>query len=246
MKAVVEGCRRLAIRTGLYIDLSRAVPQRKELYSDLVEILIPICKAYCTDMAFRVAETAVQSMGGYGYVKDFGVEQYLRDLKVACIFEGTSGIHAIDLQKRKLMIKEGRLFQNLIQEIEAFTRKNTDHPLLGDSVKKLERSKEAMVRAAASFPDKGKEDPGIPLSVAKPFLDLSGHLICTWMLLESAVTAAALMEGGQPLEKDRVFYQGKISTARFAAANLLPQADALATTIFEWDRSVIDMEAEGF
>jgi len=246
MKAVVEGCRRLAIRTGLYIDLSRAVSDEKEYYLDLVEILIPICKAYCTDMAFRVAETAVQSMGGYGYVKDFGVEQYLRDLKVACIFEGTSGIHAIDLQKRKLTIKEGRLFRNFIQEIEAFTRKNADHPLLGDSVKKLERSKEAMVRAAGSFPDKGKEDPGIPLSVAKPFLDLNGHLICTWMLLESAVTAASLLKAAQPSEEDRVFYQGKISTAKFAVANLLPQADALATTIFEWDRSVIDMEERGF
>jgi len=82
MKAAVEGCRRLALQTALYIDLSKAVddPKEKEYYEDLVEILTPVCKSYGTDMGFRVAETAVQTMGGCGYTKDYQVEQYLRDL----------------------------------------------------------------------------------------------------------------------------------------------------------------------
>jgi alkylation response protein AidB-like acyl-CoA dehydrogenase len=248
MKTVVEGCRRLIIQTALYIDLSKAVgdESEREYYRDLVEILTPICKAYATDMGFRVAETAVQSMGGYGYIKDYHVEQYLRDLKVSCIYEGTSGIHAIDLQRRKLNIKGGQLFQNLIQEMDGFIQANLRHPVLGPSIGKLERAKEKMVEVAKSFSIKSKEDPGLPLSVAKPFLDLSGHIVCTWMLLKSAVVADSLLNAPQTSEMDRDFYQGKIFTARFGVSNLLPQVDALAQTISTWDRSILDMREEAF
>jgi len=248
MKSVVEGCRRLVIQTALYIDLSKAVDdeREREYYQDLVEILTPICKAYATDMGFRVAETAVQSMGGYGYIKDYRVEQYLRDLKVSCIYEGTSGIHAIDLQRRKLNIKGGQLFGNLIQEMDGFIQQNLRHPVLGPSIGKLEKAKEKMVEMARSFSIKREEDPGLPLSVAKPFLDLTGHIVSTWMLLKSAVAADSLLGGSQTSETDRAFYQGKIFTARFAVSNLLPQVDALAQTISAWDRSILDMGEAAF
>lgn len=248
MKSVVEGCRRLIIQTALYIDLSKAVDDERERehYQDLVEILTPICKAYATDMGFRVAETAVQSMGGYGYVKDYHVEQYLRDLKVSCIYEGTSGIHAIDLQRRKLNIKGGQLFGNLIQEMDGFIQQNLRHSVLGPSIGKLEKAKEKMVEVAKSFSIKRQEDPGLPLSVAKPFLDLTGHIVSTWMLLKSAVVADSLLGGSQTSERDRAFYQGKIFTARFAVSNLLPQVDALAQTISAWDRSILDMGEAAF
>ncbi len=248
MKTVVEGCRRLIIQTALYIDLSKAVDdeRKREYYQDLVEILTPVCKAYATDMGFRVAETAVQSMGGYGYIKDYHVEQYLRDLKVSCIYEGTSGIQAIDLQRRKLNIKGGQLFDNLIQEMDKFIQQNLRHSVLGPSIGKLERAKEKMVEVAKSFSIKNEEDPGLPLSVAKPFLDLTGHIVCTWMLLKSAVVADSLLGGSQASKMDRAFYQGKIFTARFAVSNLLPQVDALAQTISAWDRSILDIGEAAF
>lgn len=248
MKSIVEGCRRLILQTALYIDLSKAVEDeaRREYYQDLVEILTPVCKAYATDMGFRVAETAVQSMGGYGYIKDYPVEQYLRDLKVSCIYEGTSGIQAIDFQRRKLNIKGGRLFQGLIGEMERFIQPNLLHPLLGLSIGELQKAKEKMVEVTETFSIKGEEDPGLPLSVAKPFLDLAGHIVCTWMLLKSAVVADSLLSDSRISEVDRAFYHGKILTARFAASNLLPRVGALAETIFAWDRSILDMEEQSF
>ncbi|MBW2101231.1 MAG: acyl-CoA dehydrogenase [Deltaproteobacteria bacterium] len=248
MKTVVEGCRRLLFQTALYLDLSRAVPGQaeREYYDDLVEILTPVCKSYATDMGFRVAETAVQTLGGYGYIKDYSVEQYLRDIKVACIYEGTNGIHGIDLQRRKLNIHGGRLFRNLLRELEGFIRANRSHPLLGASVGRLEQAGKKMVAAAETFGVKGEEDPGLPLSVAKPFLDLTGHVLCTWMLLKSAVTADSLLQAPGVSALDQAFFQGKISTARFAVANLLPRAEALAATIASWDRSILDMEEEAF
>jgi len=248
MKAVVEGCRRLVFQTALYIDLSKAVDEEKEreYYEDLVEILVPICKAYSTDMGFRVAETAVQSMGGYGYVKDYRVEQYLRDLKVSCLYEGTSGIQAIDLQRRKLTIKGGRLFRNLVKEMDGFIQQNLENPALGPSILRLKSAKEKMVELAQSFPAKNKEDPGLPLSVAKPFLDLTGHIACSWMLLKSAVVADSLLGKTQASEDDQAFYQGKIFTAQFAVVNLLAKVGGLAETIYAWDRSILDMPEDSF
>ena len=248
MKAVVEGCRRLIIQTALYIDLSKFSEDLKEreYYGDLVEILTPVCKAYATDMGFRVAETAVQSMGGVGYLKEYGVEQYLRDLKVSCIYEGTNGIHAIDLQRRKLKIKGGQLFRNLVEEMGVFIRENLKHPVLGPSIKKLGDAKRKMIELAESFSLRDKEDPGLSLSVAKPYLDLTGHVVCTWMLLKSAVVADSILSAAKTSEKDRTFYHGKILAAQFAIANFLPKVDALSQTISEWDRSILDMERDGF
>jgi len=248
MKTIVEGCRRLIFQTARYIDLSKIHEDEKqrERYQDMAEILTPICKAYASDMGFRVAETAVQSMGGYGYVKDYGVEQYVRDLKVACIYEGTNGIQAITLQRRGLNLKGGKLFQSLIDEIDGFIEEHRRHPAIGSLVGKLDAAKQKMVDAARSFPDKGEEDPGLPLSVAKPFLDLCGHVLCTWALLKSSVVADSMLNSSQASEKDRAFYQGKIYTAQFAVSNLLPRVDAMAGTISAWDRSIIDIGEESF
>jgi alkylation response protein AidB-like acyl-CoA dehydrogenase len=248
MKTVVEGCRRLIFQTAIYIDLANlhADERMREHYADLVEILTPICKAYATDMGLRAADTAIQSMGGYGYIKESGVEQYLRDLKVACIYEGTNGIQAITLQRRGLRLKKGKLFQNLISEIDSFIGQHREHSLFGSLAGRLDEAKIKVAAAAASFSDSGEEDPGLPLSVAKPFLDMCGHVLCTWMLLKSAVVADSFLKDGSISERDREFFQGKVYTAQFAVANLLPEVNAIAVTIAARDRSVIDIGEESF
>jgi len=248
MKAIVEGCRRLNILTGLYIDLSKSVndPGKRKYYHNLVEILIPICKSYASDMGFRVAETAVQVMGGYGYIKDYHVEQYVRDIKPTSIYEGTNGIQAIDLTRRKLNLNEGRLFQNLTHEMDRFIDENILHPVLGPSIGEFKVVRDVMVDTATYFTSQGGEDPGLHLSVAKPFLDLMGHVLCTWMLLKSAVLANSRLESPERLDGDRSFYQGKILTARFAVSNFLPQAHALAKTVKERDSMILQMEEDCF
>jgi alkylation response protein AidB-like acyl-CoA dehydrogenase len=248
MKTMVEGCRRLNILAGLYIDLSRSLDdeEKREYYHDLSEMLTPVCKSYGSDMGFRVAETAVQTMGGYGYVKDYHVEQYVRDVKPASIYEGTNGIQAIDLTRRKLNLKEGQLFKNLIHEMDRFIDQNIQDPVLGTSIGELKRTKEVMVETSKFFSSKGEEDPGLRLSVAKPFLDLTGHVLCTWMLLKSAAVASSHLNDPQTSERDRSFYQGKLLSARFAVSNLLPQVDSLARTIAAKDRSILDMEEDSF
>jgi alkylation response protein AidB-like acyl-CoA dehydrogenase len=248
MKSVVEGCRLLVLQTAHYLDLSNTLddPTERDYYDDLVEILTPVCKAYATDRGFKVAETAVQTLGGYGYIKDLPVEQYLRDIKVACIYEGTNGIHAIDLLRRKLKLNDGRLFKHLLRELDGSIDQTLTHIDLGSEVGALQCARNKMVETANSFKDKAKEDPGLLLAYAKPFLDLTGHVLCTWMLLRSAVVANQKLKAADTPEQDHAFYHGKINTAAFAVSNFLPCADALADTIATWDQSILDITEDQF
>ena len=248
MKALVEGLRALNVQTGLYIDLSKVLEraEEREYYEDVVEILTPVCKSYAADMGFKVAETAVQTMGGRGFIKEYPVEQYLRDLKPTSLYEGANGIQAITHQGRNLNLKGGQLFHNLVREIESFVRENGANPAMGAGVAALGRATKIMVEISGSFSVKRTEDPGLPLTEAKPLLDLTGHILCTWMLLKSAAVADRALRKGPLPDKDREFYQGKKFTAQFAVANLLPQVEALAKTISLWDRSVLEMPEGGF
>ena len=99
MKSVSEGLRALHYYVGFCEDMVRSAEdeEEKEKYQDFIDILIPVCKAYASDMGFRVCETAIQVYGGYGYCKEYPVEQFLRDCKIASIYEGTNGIQALDL-----------------------------------------------------------------------------------------------------------------------------------------------------
>jgi hypothetical protein len=103
-----------------------------------------------------------------------------------------------------------------------------------------------MEEAARSLSSSAGEDPGLPFSAAKPFLDLMGHLLCTWLLLKTAVVADSLLKTRQSTDEERIFYRGKIHTAQFAVSNFLPQVDAMARTISARDRSILDMEQGAF
>ncbi len=119
MKAHVEGIRMLVYFTALLADRVRSEPDEaaRETSRGMIEVLTPICKAYCSDSAFRVTETAVQVYGGYGFCSEYPVEQFMRELKIASICEGTNGIQALDLVGRKLGMKKGLYFMSLLGEM---------------------------------------------------------------------------------------------------------------------------------
>ncbi len=114
MKCSTEGMRALLYLAGYCIDKVRVAetPEEKELFQGYVDLMIPVCKSVGSDLGFRVCETAIQVYGGYGYCSDYPVEQFMRDCKIASIYEGTNGIQALDLVGRKLAMKQGLLFKN--------------------------------------------------------------------------------------------------------------------------------------
>jgi len=120
MKAATEGARVLAYETGLYVDLAQKHPDPavREMAQDWVELNTPLAKSWCTDMGFELASLGVQVFGGHGFVRDHGMEQIIRDAKVFCIYEGTNGIQALDLVRRKLGLHGGRLPRRFFEAVD--------------------------------------------------------------------------------------------------------------------------------
>jgi alkylation response protein AidB-like acyl-CoA dehydrogenase len=119
MKAITEGVRVLAYETAMYVDIARQHPDdlRKEEAQDWVDLNTPILKAFSTDSAVELASMAVQVYGGHGYIKEHGIEQIVRDSKILCLYEGTNGIQAMDLVRRKIHMHDGRLYKRFFSTV---------------------------------------------------------------------------------------------------------------------------------
>jgi alkylation response protein AidB-like acyl-CoA dehydrogenase len=247
MKAHTEGFRALLYFSALCGDRVRAAGDEaeKEKWQGYLEILTPICKAYCSDMAFRVTETAIQVYGGYGYCAEYPVEQFLRDEKICSIYEGANGIQALDLVGRKLGLKKGLYFMNLLGEMgTAICRYKAALP---DLAADFQAATNTLAEVAMLFAASGKAGKFmVPVANATPFLMLMGQVVMAWLLLWEAGVAKeklAAPEGGGP---DKAFYEGKIAAARFFIKHVLPEVDAAAKAIKSEDVSMLEIPDEAF
>ncbi|HSB35757.1 MAG TPA: acyl-CoA dehydrogenase, partial [Thermoanaerobaculia bacterium] len=215
----------------------------------LVQLLTPICKAYGTDMAFRVTEEAMQVHGGYGYCQEYPVEQLCRDVKITAIYEGTNGIQALDLVGRKLTMNGGALFKEYAASLEAFLEANSGHAAVGPWVKTLGAAFDRLVacttRIGKAYAD---GDPYFAFLVAVPYLRMFGDVASAALLLQQAVIASGKLGPGDMTaykakagaDESSRFYYDKLCTARFFVYNLLPRVTATAETILSGDRSALD------
>lgn len=257
-KAYVEGMRAMLLQASFYADYAHNHPDEKARtkYQDLLDLLTPICKAYATDKGFKVTELAIQIHGGYGYVKEYAVEQCMRDVKIASIYEGTNGVQALDLLGRKMTAKGGALYLTWLQETNTFLQSHSDHERLGDLVGAIDKAKNKMAEIAFGFAQSFAKDPSGTLLSATPFLEIFGHVEVGRLLLEQAIIAdnklndlfndkgADTPEARRDLIKDHAdarFFDGKVKTAQFFVHNILPQAFALARAIKNGDRSALDI-----
>jgi hypothetical protein len=264
MKSVTEGLRALLYYVGFCEDMVRSTEsdEEREKYQDFIDILIPVCKAYGSDMGFRVCETAIQVLGGYGYCQEHPVEQYLRDCKIASIYEGTNGIQALDLVGRKLVIKRGQLFKKLIGETEDFlkwARKNFE---LRELVATFEAAREQLIQVTKYFGLKGMTaDYVVPLLYATPYLELFGDVALGFMLLWQALIAhrrlqeiyvdAGAKDGESQKEvlatnRSAAFYRGKVASAEFFITNVLSLSRGKAKAIMSGQRAAVDIPEESF
>ena len=149
-----------------------------------------MAKVYASETCNRVASKAVQIHGGYGYTKDYPAEQYLRDAKIASIYEGTNGIQAMDLLGRKLGMGGGKVFMDLVGEIHKTLSLARVNPSLSSLAESLEKSVSHMTEVALSMGQTAMSgDVRAAFANAKPFLDVMGDVISGWMLLWRATTA---------------------------------------------------------
>jgi alkylation response protein AidB-like acyl-CoA dehydrogenase len=258
MKAYGEAIRALIFRVAHLIDIAHhsTDAEARNKAQDLVDLLTPVAKAFPTDVGFKMTELAIQVHGGYGYIKEYGVEQHMRDLKIASLYEGTNGIQALDLLGRKMRQKGGGLFIQWLQDANELIQPLTEDATFGDLAKQVDAAKNALAEAAFGFGN--YKDPEYPLLHATNFLRMFGLVESSRLLLEQAVLAhgklkdiwtargvdvtdAAARKKLAEDQEDVRFYEGKIASARFFAAQLLPEVRALLVSLKSNDRSALDV-----
>ena len=244
MKAMVDGMRSMIYTGAFWQDYALELPEGDEKlhYANLLDFMTPIIKAYCSDMGFRVCETAIQCLGGYGFCKEYPLEQYLRDAKIMSLYEGTNGIQAMDLMGRKMRIKNGGPFLAYQKEIEQFCRQNQDQPHLGEHIKALSGVFEKLKAVAIDMRDQMDSDPLQWASNTYPALTAFGEVTITWRLLDMAVIAARTIEKG----RQKNFYTGKIMQATYFADVTLPHTLATMDNAMREGREVVEMPEGAF
>jgi alkylation response protein AidB-like acyl-CoA dehydrogenase len=262
MKAFTEGIRALNYFTAYCLDMSRAYPEEKAKWGGLVELLTPICKAYSSDMAMQITSKAIDVYGGYGYCQEYPVEQYMRDCKIACLYEGTNGIQSLDLVGRKLGQNKGMNVMNMIGEIGATIAKAKQVPELQKYAAYLEEANNAVIDLTMTFAALGKSSSFlIPILNASPYLEIFGDLLIGHFLLQGAAIAqeklnAIYAEKGADTKgtqralvhdnADVAFYQGKIAAAKFFAVEVLFLVKSKCAAIKVADKVPIEMADESF
>jgi hypothetical protein len=211
-----------------------------------------------------VADQAIMVHGGYGYTTEYPVEQILRDIKIAAIYEGTNGIQALDLVGRKLAQKKGQNFASLMGEMYAFLAANEKNKKVGDLVAKLKTAVDTLSEIAGFFATCGKEGKFlVPVGNAYPFLNLIATVLLGWFLAWQAVIASekldalATEKGVDPSDwgawatfmgdnADAAFYSGKVAAAKYFINNILPEVGAIADAIKSEDMSIMEISENSF
>lgn len=256
MKAYTEGMRALLYNTAYFIDMAHGLQDPKEArkYSGWVELLTPICKAYCTDMAFYVTELGVQVHGGYGYCAEYPAEQYLRDCKITSIYEGTNGIQALDLLGRKVPMGGGSVLMGYIMDMNGKLAQMKKHAVCGEIAALVEKGKDVLSGVLMKFMK--KEAFGLAVLNACSLLEMFGNVVCAFYLTEQAIVAAdkfAEMCKANKIGDDAAaraayikdsseakYYNSKVQTAKFFAAHLLPKVYWREKVIENADMSCLD------
>lgn len=244
MKGQVEGMRSMIFTAAFWSDLAQELPEgpEKERYQDLVDFMTPVIKAYCSETGFRVCETAIQCLGGYGYCRDYPLEQYLRDAKIMSLYEGTNGIQALDLWGRKMNMRGGAPFAAFLAELRTFTGPGASHPVLGERIRALAEAVQKLVDTAKQMGARRKEDVLQWASYLTPGLSCIGEIVLCWRLLDLA--AAALREEEKSGASD--FLRGKVLAATYMADTLLPLTRANLETCLRNGREILEMPGGGF
>jgi alkylation response protein AidB-like acyl-CoA dehydrogenase len=244
IRANVEAMRALALYAALCLDQSRGETDERRRADALArgELLIPIVKAWPTDLGTTLASMAMQIHGGMGFIEDTGVAQTLRDVRITSIYEGTTGIQANDLIGRKLSRDRGQALTALLSDL---MREIND--LRGDDPS-LRSVRNAAIEALTVLRDATialmhhlGESPPRAYAVAVPYLLLCGRVLGGALMARSAAIASRRLAEGAP---DAGFYRGKLQTARFYAEHLLPESLSLARTVKSGGASIVDADSE--
>ncbi|MGI4858086.1 MAG: acyl-CoA dehydrogenase C-terminal domain-containing protein [Janthinobacterium lividum] len=221
-KAYIEGARAFTSWLALQIDRMTSHPDARERReaADMVALLTPIAKAFVTDNAFESTNHAMQVFGGHGYIRETGVEQYVRDARINMIYEGTNAVQALDLLGRKVLGDMGAKLKTFGKLIEAFVDEEGIKPEMQEFVNPLADLGTKVQKLTMEIGMKAMANPDEVGAAAVPYLRVVGHLVFAYFWARAARIALDRAPQGDP------FYRAKLATARFYFAKLLPETAA--------------------
>jgi alkylation response protein AidB-like acyl-CoA dehydrogenase len=245
-KAWNEAGRALVLWGALQVDLLRRSPDEDERQTadDLLGLLTPVIKGYLTDKGFEAAVHAQQVLGGHGYIREHGLEQFVRDARITQIYEGTNGIQAMDLVGRKLPREGGRAVRTFFEMLGRDIAEAKDGD--GASAEVATALQPALADLQAATVWLAQNAPGDPDNAgagAYAYMDLMGLVSLGWMWLKMAAASERAVAAG---EGGRGFHQSKLATARFYAQRELPLSTTLRRKIEAGAETVMQIPAEAF
>lgn len=230
-RAVTEGSLALIIQCGIWEDIVKRHPEQKSIHL-LLELLTPVAKSYPSEMGVLSTSQSLQCFGGYGYCEDYPVEQHFRDMRIHPIHEGTTGIQAMDLLGRKVVMEKGKAMMLLKKEMDSTMMKaresghlNAMADALAEGVNLLDKTTNALGKLAM------EAGPEAFLADATLYLEMFGTVVIAWQWLSMAHVAARRLDKDALKKKDRLFYEGKLHVATYYFDHELPKIMGLSRTL---------------
>ncbi len=243
MRSQIEGARALSSWVAArYVHSQRNPDARaRQDADDFVSLLTPVIKAYCTDMGSEAANLGVQIYGGHGYIRELGMEQFVRDARICQIYEGSNGVQAMDLVGRKLPAHTGRYLRQFFQPVAAFIESRAEDPALAEFVGPLSKAFVRLQKASAWIAANGLRDANEAGAAASDYLRLFALVAMAYLWARMAEIALAHQSSD-----DGGFYRAKLNTARYFMQRVLPQSSALFACIVAGAESIMGFDDDDF
>jgi len=218
-------------------------PNDRKAADEFAALLTPVIKAYLTDAGFENTVTAMQCYGGHGYIREWGMEQFVRDARIAQIYEGANGIQALDLVGRKLPQNRGRLLRRFFHPVDAFIQDNMADPALHEFVMPLAKAFGQLQTATQHVALQGMANPDEAGAASADYLRLFGLTALAYMWAQMARVARQKLQNGA---EDPDFYENKLKTGRFFMQRVLPDTSALLSKVTAGAETLMGLDAEAF
>src|SRR5690348_14490695 len=235
-RSFVEGARAFAMWTTLNMAIARSSRPEADAAGLLSDLMTPVLKAFCTDMGFEAANLAMQCYGGHGYIRDNGVEQFVRDGRINLIYEGANGVQAMDLVGRKLGRKGGAAPMALFGQISAWLSENEKDDAMAPFVKGVKRGLENLQNATLWLAANGLKNPNNAGAGASDYLRLMGIVVVGWMWGRMAKIALTKLATNP---SNAQFYKEKLMCARYWMERLVPETPMLLERIQSGSETVM-------
>ncbi|MFO7686134.1 MAG: acyl-CoA dehydrogenase [Desulfobacterales bacterium] len=248
MKAYVDGMRSLLYFVGMLDDRKDTTEnaEEKARWQGLIDLLIPVAKGYVTDRSFEMCSQGLQVYGGYGYIREYPMEQLLRDCRITMIYEGTNGIQAMDLLGRKLGLNQGKPIMDLLGEIQQTLARAKGVERLEGLADRVAKAVNRLGETALHLGQTAMSPKVLnAFAFAHPFMDVCGDVILAWLHLWRAAVAVAALEKGAK-KKDAAFYEGQVKSAEFFIHTILPVTHGKMKAILETNGAAIEIADEAF